>query len=148
MKALTLVAVLLFTAVQMRAQYVTIPDTAFVNWLQSLYSGALADCMVGDQLDTTCPALVSENALSVSNFGISDLTGVQYFDNLSGLSCAFNNLTFLPPLPGTLTHLSCEYNQLASLPALPNGLTNLSCYSNNLTALPPLPGALKQLWCT
>ena len=39
-----------------KAQYVTIPDTAFVSWLQN---NGFGGCMSGNQLDTTCGSVVN-----------------------------------------------------------------------------------------
>jgi uncharacterized repeat protein (TIGR01451 family) len=127
-----------------KAQYVTIPDANFRNFLQANYPS----CMSGGMLDTTCTAVVNATTqVDISNQGITDLTGIQYFKNLKYLYCYSNQLTSLPVLPASLTTLTCYLNQLASLPALPASLTDLECSNNQLTSLPILPASLTTLDC-
>jgi len=148
MKKITLLLVLnlsfiIYNSQQAKAQYVTIPDANFVNWLTQNYPS----CINGSQMDTTCSSIVNETSLTVNSLGIVNLSGVQYFDNLFGLDCAYNQLTSLPALPNSLTHLYCYNNQLTSLPTLPNSITHLYCYNNPLTSLPTLPSSLTELSC-
>jgi uncharacterized repeat protein (TIGR01451 family) len=126
-----------------RAQYVTIPDANFRNYLQTNYPS----CMSGGMLDTTCTAVVNEITLNVNSKGITNLTGLQYFKNLIYLACASNQLGSLPILPASLTFLDCSYNQLTSLPALPSSLTQSYFQYNQLTSLPALPVSLTYLNC-
>jgi uncharacterized repeat protein (TIGR01451 family) len=152
-----------------KAQYVTIPDVNFKNWLTTTYPA----CMIGNQMDTTCAAIVNETSLIVTYTStsypyITDFTGIQYFDNLQTLNCYGNNslgslpplpntllnldvngceLTSLPPLPSGLLNLSCRQNQISVLPVLPNSLLRLDCSMNFITVLPQLPGSLKSLSC-
>lgn len=125
-----------------RAQYVTIPDTNFVHYLQTYFPS----CMSGNQLDTTCPAVLSANNLNLNNAQLTNATGIQYFKNVTDLDVSNNALVTLPALPPTLTDFHCGQNQLTSLPALPDGIQFFNCASNNLTSLPaPLPSALLQI---
>ena len=161
----SLFLVCLFAISNVRAQYVTIPDPNFVSWLQANgYSG----CMTGALLDTTCPTVISATRIKCNGEGISNLYGIQYFDNLDTLECYNNLLTSLPSLPASLTRLSCNDNQLTSLPSLPTSLiflsnldnfltslpslpaslTTLRVDNNNVSTLPPLPNGLSQLWCS
>jgi uncharacterized repeat protein (TIGR01451 family) len=98
-------------------------------------------------MDTTCAGIVNATTLNVTNSNLSNLFGVQYFDNLSMLYCIGNQLTIIPALPNSLTLLDCWSNQLTSLPILPNSLTDLSCSENQITSLPILPNALIKLNC-
>jgi uncharacterized repeat protein (TIGR01451 family) len=138
---LLLVFVLKFAPV--KAQWVTIPDPNFVTKLTQLFP----TCMNGNQMDTTCAGIVNATTLNVTNSNLSNLFGVQYFDNLSMLYCIGNQLTIIPALPNSLTLLDCWSNQLTSLPILPNSLTDLSCSENQITSLPILPNALIKLNC-
>src|SRR5580704_10770746 len=65
----------LFFANMLKAQYVTIPDTAFVSWLNN---NGFAGCMSGNQLDTTCNAVLSDTMMLCYDVPIQDLTGIQY----------------------------------------------------------------------
>lgn len=126
-----------------KAQYVTIPDTNFVNWLNT---HGYAGCMVGDQMDTTCNKVVNDTIINCINKNINDLTGISYFDNLKYLDCYANQLTNLPNLPYSLKKLDCSSNNLSYLPNLPSSLIELLCGSNKLDSLPPLPN-LEYLQC-
>ncbi len=143
MKTLYTLALVLTFTLSTKAQWVTIPDAAFATKLQQLYPS----CMNGNQMDTTCSDIVNATVLDVSWLGISNLYGVQFFDNLNQLNCNTNPLTNLPSLPSSLTDLNCGDNQLSSLPSLPSSLTTLNCAFNPLTNLPSLPSSLTDLDC-
>jgi len=126
-----------------KAQWVTIPDSDFVAYLSTFYPM----CMNGNQMDTTCSAILYQNAINVEQYNIYDLTGIQYFKNLTDLYCADNSLTTLSNLPQTLEVLFCPYNQLISLSDLPSSLVFLDCGNNQLTSFPNLPNNLSVLNC-
>ena len=126
-----------------KAQYITIPDTNFLAFLQTEVPG----CLNGNQLDLSCPAVVNMTVLQCTNSNIADLTGLEAFVNLTELLCAGNELTSLPNLPASLTILDCTDNQIASLPTLPAALIVLNCMNNSLTSLPSLPASLETLAC-
>ncbi len=126
------------------AQWVNIPDANFVSWLNA---NGYASCMNGNLMDTTCSTIINEDTLYYISNNIYDLTGIQYFDNLTYLGCSQNNLTSLPPLPSTLIYLQCLMNQLTTLPTLPPSLFQLDCRWNQLTNLPALPNTLWSLNC-
>jgi Leucine-rich repeat (LRR) protein len=146
-----------------KGQYVAIPDSNFKAYLELVYPA----CMSGGMLDTTCTEVLSTNGMNISSRNIVDLTGIQYFDNITELYCRFNQitslpkiptslkilycgdnqLTVLPDLPSTLESLYCENNLLTSLPSLPTSLTILNCMGNKLTSLPTLPSSLQMLFC-
>src|ERR1019366_2552251 len=129
---------------RLSAQYVTIPDTAFVSWLQS---NGFAGCMNGNQLDTTCFAVLNATTMNCYAVPIRDLTGVQYFKNLNSLDCSNDSLYSIPDFPSPLTFINCQYNNLQNLPALPPNLNAFNCQYNQLTSLPTLPANLTYLDC-
>jgi len=99
-KLLLIISVVCF--LQTKAQYVTILDTHFAAYLDSLVPAA----MNGNQMDTTSPALTTITTLSIMSRSINDITGVQYFKSLRYLYCGnnydttnLNAITFLPPYP-------------------------------------------------
>ncbi len=145
MKKFLLFAFILFCLqfLPAKAQWVTIPDANFATKLQQLYP----TCMNGNQMDTTCSDIVNATSLMVGYLNITNLSGVEYFDNLTNLSCYNNQLTSLPSLPHNLIDLWCYDNQLSNLPNLPVSITNIQCYNNQLTSLPNLPPNLTQLTC-
>ncbi len=120
---------------KLQAQFVTIPDNTFANWLRT---NGYSSCLVGNQLDTTCPAVINTTTISCWGVGIDSLEGIQYFDNLDTLICGGNSLTALPRLPRGLTHLECGANYITALDDLPLGLVRLDFTSNRLTSWPQL----------
>jgi uncharacterized repeat protein (TIGR01451 family) len=121
-----------------------------------------------NQLDTTCPAILSVKQLTFFNNGYNNFIGLQYFDSLltltcnglgldtlpplppllTTLNCASNNLRFLSPLPIYLQTLYCADNDLEALPVLPSNLKSLIIYKNNLPQIPALPSGLTTLGCS
>ncbi len=144
MKKILLLSFFIFSFSFTKAQWVTIPDANFVAWLSQEYPS----CMNGNLMDTTCSWIVNDTYVDVTSLNISNLSGIQFFDNLQHLDCSINDLSSLPSLPNTLTFLSCYDNNLNSLPVLPNSLTEFDCIGNNLTALPDLPNNLTLLFCS
>ena len=135
---------LLFTSIKSAAQFVTIPDVHFVSWLNA---NGFSGCMNGNQMDTTCNAIVNATSLNCYSASISNLSGISHFDHLDTLICQGNQLTSLPALPNTITYLDCQGNQLSSLPTLPPAIKSIFCASNLLTTLPALPSTLTLLLC-
>ena len=65
------------------------PDAAFENWCESVGYG---DGVLGnDTISTSIAATITD--LPIDNVGISDLTGIEAFVNLTSLNCANNNLS-------------------------------------------------------
>jgi uncharacterized repeat protein (TIGR01451 family) len=144
-KIALLISVLAFLQVaRSHAQFVTIPDGNFVTWLQN---NGYAGCISGSQLDTSCAAVNNAINLSCTYAGIADLTGIQYFSNLSQLTCSHNDIINIPAFPPSLATLDCSNNLLTSLPLLPAGLTSLTCKNNTLTSLPSLSAGLTYIDC-
>jgi uncharacterized repeat protein (TIGR01451 family) len=137
-KYILLLFIFCLQLVPAKAQWVTIPDANFAAKLQQLYPS----CMNGNQMDTTCALIVNATTLNVNNSNISDLTGVEYFMNLTTLRCDSNSLSALPSLPNALVYLTCSYNQLLTLPPLPGSLLDFNCSFNQLIDLPALPSLM------
>lgn len=119
----------------LHAQTINIPDPAFKNRLLAL------------GVDTNVNADIEQNeALAVTTLdlvglGISDLTGIEAFTNLTDLNCRFNNLTSvnLSNLVN-LTVLNVNTNSLTALDVSAlTSLTDLDCGHNQLTSLNVLP---------
>ncbi|PCJ66815.1 MAG: hypothetical protein COA58_04985 [Bacteroidetes bacterium] len=144
MKTIFFFTLLSLTAFISNAQYVTIPDSTFVLFLQSAFPNA----MTGNQMDTTDSLITHVTELYCGNISLTNLYGIQFFDSLQELNCSYNLLTQLPTLPRNLVTLRCNSNQLTSLPALPDSLTSLSCENNELTSIPALPSSLNGLYCS
>src|SRR4051812_10385958 len=79
--------------------YVLIPDSNFVTWLQWQVPAAMS----GNSLNITHPLVTTTTqTITINNFNISDLFGIQYFSSLTDLYCYSNLLTSLPSLPNSL----------------------------------------------
>lgn len=124
--------------------YVTIPDTNFVAYLQANFPS----CMNGNLMDTICAGIQNDTSVDVSGLNIYDLSGIQYFSSLHELSCGNNQLTSLPVLPNSLQTFACSNNNLTNLPALPASLIVLWCSGNQLSSLPTLPPSLTFIDCS
>ncbi len=77
-------------------------------------------------------------SLNIEGKNLTDISGIEYFTQLTSLYCGNNQLTALPVKNLTqLTTLSCFGNQLTALPVENlTQLTSLRCGDNQLTALP------------
>ncbi|MEO5775507.1 MAG: T9SS type A sorting domain-containing protein [Flavobacterium sp.] len=117
--------------------YITNPDVIFIpdaNFKAQLIALGV-DTNVDGEIQIN-EALVP-TSLNVSNSNISDLTGIQYFTNLTQLNCSANNLSVLDLLLLTnLLSLDCSNNNLTTLDVgnLTN-LTSLNVVNNQLTEI-------------
>ena len=127
------------------AQWVSIPDTNFVNYLQ----GAFPSCINGNLLDTNATLLVNPATIFDCRYHqIHDLTGIRYFKTLLNINCENNLLTFLPLLPDSLIGLYARNNDIAYITAFPEKLEYADFYNNNLSSLPPSYNKLETLILT
>ncbi len=115
------------------------PDANFRSYLMSEYpSGTI-----------TTAQLNARTELILENKGISDMTGVQYFTQLTKLSLYYNNLTSFDASPLTkLKYLNLGYNKLTSVIVNNNtALEQLYLQNNQLTVLTVYQkSALRTLW--
>lgn len=83
-------------------------------------------------------AIEAVTSLNIEGKNLTDISGIEYFTQLTSLYCGNNQLTALPVENLTqLTTLYCFGNQLTALPVENlTQLTTLSCSNNQLTALP------------
>ncbi len=82
-----LIFILLSSIFSAYAQFITLPDTNFRNALIAKYPSCFN---VNLDLDTTCTDIVNATYLDVQGVSpyitlISDMDGIQYFDNLDTL---------------------------------------------------------------
>jgi len=137
---ISLLLALIISVNYLNAQYVTIPDSNFVSFLNNNYP----NCMNGNQMDTTCINLNSDTLVQISNKNISDLEGIQYFDNLIHLYANYNNIEAVGDLPLGLRTLSLSVNPIRSVGALPSGLEELHFSYCTIPSI-NLPPSLKKL---
>jgi hypothetical protein len=101
-----------------KAQTVTIPDAAFVTWLQAHYP----TCMSGSLMDISCAALTVDTTLNLTGVSIANLDGIQYFTHLLTLKCGNSSLVTITSLPASLLRFNCTNSHIHTLPYLPNGI--------------------------
>jgi Leucine-rich repeat (LRR) protein len=126
---------------------VSIPDAAFKSALVSDYS-------INTNYDSEIQCSEAEaftGTMNVSNYGISDLSGIEAFTNLTILYCSYNSLTNLDITSNTaLEYLDCSNNWLTSLNV--SGVTNIgniNCAYNQLSSLDVHSNTnLNQLYCS
>jgi Leucine-rich repeat (LRR) protein len=143
---LLLTAFVLLAAVAGRADELineeTFPDAIFRNWVLSQWFGKDGVLTHDEVLNIT--------QINLTNKGIADLKGIEYFEALEDLYCPGNNLTSLNVSENTaLIQLSCGNNQLTSLNVSKNtALEYLQCGNNQLNYLNvSMNTALKELDC-
>lgn len=94
--------------------------------------------------EPTPTQMLGLTSLGASQYGITDLTGLEYAVNLTGLYLFDNNISDITPLAG-LTNLTGLYlydNRITDITPLA-GLTNLTglyIYNNNISDITPLAG--------
>lgn len=145
MKKFTLLMAILISVFNSKAQNVNILDPNFKSFLLNNSSINTNS----DTLITLAEAQAYTGSINCSSMGISDLTGIEAFVNITELLCNSNNLTSLDLTNNiSLTYLQCYSNQLTVLNINNLPLTNLNCYDNRLTSLDvSTNNALLQLTC-
>jgi uncharacterized repeat protein (TIGR01451 family) len=165
-KVLTILITLVIATTEIKAQYVTIPDANFRAYLISIYPSCFN---ASQQMDTTCNLILSTENFDMDSpdyggpasfLNIPNLEGIQYFKNLSLLSCRGQQITSIPDLEN-LSKLVSFYvsgNLLTELPALPDTLSGretpfimggwILCDHNLLTSLGPNRFLCKELNCS
>ena len=129
------IVTLFFMLVSMliNAQIVNIPDANFKNYL-------LGHPNINTNSDTEIQTSEAENytgLINVSNQGISDLTGIEAFVNITSLYCHNNNLSNLDLSANiALVYLYCYNNILTTLDVSNSTpLIEVQCYNNRFTDL-------------
>ena len=115
------------------AQNVNIPDANFKAYL-------VGNTSINTNMDSEIQ--VSEAAaftgqIGCSNLGITNLTGIEAFTNLTALQCIQNNLGGIDISQNVaLTTLNCMLTNLSALDVSHNtALVNLLCNDNNISSL-------------
>lgn len=138
-KLLILAISSIFISTIARAQYVTIPNGGFANYLQYTYPGSMS----GNMLDTTFVSITQATILNIPlSYNVSNLDGIQYFDNLEILTVNYHPLTSIPYLPQDLIELNAAFCDLTNITNFPASLEKIEISANNLSSLPALPSGL------
>ena len=132
-----------------KAQWVSIPDSNFVLWLNT---SGYSQCMNGNQLDTTCGAVLATYTMYMSSANLTDLTGLEAFVNADYIDISNNSLIAINSFPASLRTLIFNNNHLDSAGSaldfiFPDSLKHLEIEANSniLGYLPPLPNGLEFL---
>lgn len=119
-------------------QTISIPDTNFRNFLKKTYPAVI---------DANGKLIVAEASkiltkVDGSNRKITNIEGIQYFVNASGISFSNNALVTVPDISNLagLQSINFNYNKLVALPNLStfSHLKSIVAHDNNLTVLPDL----------
>jgi len=150
MKKITQVTLLLlfllgFGTAKVTAQYVSIPNTTFKNWV-------LAHVPHPTNANNITPAEAAAytGSITIGGANLTDLTGIQAFTHITLLNVSANALTTLNVSGCTaLNTLSCTFNSLTSLTVTGcPALTAIYCSDNALTSLNVSSNAMLQyLYC-
>ena len=103
----------------------TFPDANFRRWLH--------DMSYGRDYRLTEEEIAGVESITMKNYGIKDLKGIEYFTALKSLNCSKNKIIELDlsGCPGLET-VNCASNYLASLNVSKNALlTSLDCSRNS-----------------
>ncbi|SHK09866.1 T9SS type A sorting domain-containing protein [Epilithonimonas mollis] len=116
-----------------KAQIVNIPD---VNFKAYLLSNPEINTDYDSQIQVS-EAAAFTGTIDVYNLGINDMTGIEFFVNLTTLKCGWNNISNLDVSKNSkLKALYCFLNQLTTLDVSKNlQLSILWCAGNKLTNL-------------
>ena len=104
----------------------TFPDDAFRSFCQNKWGNTL-----------TATEVNAVQKMDISNLGIVDITGLNYFVHLTELFCNGNSIRILDLSANTaLQYVECNDNLLHSIDVSANpNLHYLSCMNNNLTTI-------------
>ena len=130
-------------------EYISIDETNFPDENFRSYISSQLDFVDKDG-KLTLSECARVTILNVTQKGISDLTGIEHFKELTALYCDYNSLEKLDLSQNTkLTKLYCTYNQIKSLDVSGNTvLTEIYCHNNQLTSLDVSGNtALTKLYC-
>jgi uncharacterized repeat protein (TIGR01451 family) len=143
-KLILLFLVLVLKFPPAKAQWVTIPDANFVTRLQQLFPS----CMNGNQMDTTCSGILNATRLIIQGSNISNLQGIEYFDNLNFLNFMSNQVSVFPELPPSIDTLFMSGNNILYIPSYPNSIKYFACGGPSLVSLSEFPSSLRHLGCS
>lgn len=139
-KSLLLTATISFIIfLNVKAQFVNIPDTVFRNFLRQNYPASIN---AQGQLDTTSSVVLSTLSFSINIYSgpdrVHDLTGLQYFKNLTYLDISLNCCLEVVPVIPSLKTIVALYTPV-KLSWLPNGLKvlNMNPSDNSYQNLTP-----------
>lgn len=141
-----------FENLQLRTENINIYSNDPIDIPDANFKKALVDNTAinidGDSEITEQEASSFNDEINVNSLNISDLTGIEHFENITKLQCSGNQLTNLDVSNNKeLTSLNCASNQLINLDLENNTkLTDLNCFYNDLSSL-KLSSNIIDLYC-
>ena len=98
----------------------------------------------------TTSAMNAYTYMNISDKNISNLKGLDQYENLKDLKCYNNNLTSLTWVPSSLQTLDCYNNKITSFDYLQycTSLKYLNCSNNQISSLNNLPTNIESLYCS
>ncbi len=98
----------------------------------------------------TTSAMNAYTYMNISDKNISNLKGLDQYENLKDLMCYNNNLTSLTWVPSSLQTLDCSNNKITSFDYLQycTSLKYLNCSNNQISSLNNLPTNIESLYCS
>jgi internalin A len=142
-KILAILLLTTVTCVKTQAQYYSIPDTNFRNYLISLNSNLFN----ADKKLNIAEAKNFNTYISCQGLNIRSLSGLEYFHKVYLINCSDNPLQELPSLDslGELMHLYTENCSISKFPDLSrlSKLQNFTIKNNRITLIPELKGLEK-----
>ncbi len=82
------------------------------------------------------------NILELNNLGITNIDGLQYFEQLAELSICDNQISNLTYLPKNINRVNCSRNKIERIDSLPNKITDFFCSNNEISFIGNLPNSL------
>jgi hypothetical protein len=114
---------------------------AFVNIPDGVFKTALTtNSVINPNLDgeiTFGEAANYTGSIAVNFLGVSDLTGIEAFVNLTDLNCSNNSLSTLDLTSNSkLQSVDCSFNNLTTFSTpLTNVFTDLNCSNNQISSI-------------
>ncbi len=160
MKTLLITILLVLFSGFVYSQQTYVPDDNFENYLETHDANgntvsvgdanSLGNGIANDDYVLTS-RISTVHQLHIQGLNITDLTGIEDFQNLYTLDCNDNDLTTLNISQNThLIKLDCSFNQLTDLDVTQNVfLQSFSCSNNQLTSLDVSQNPdLMRFWCS
>ena len=108
----TLLLIFVLSWQALLAQYISLTDANWISFMQATYPA----CMSGSNMDTACVKNLGATTLTLSNKSLTNISGIQYFRNLTSLNVSQNQLTSVSKwreLPSTMPIcFSVQHNRL------------------------------------
>ena len=132
MKKLFIISCVIFLSLNVSAQFVTLQDTAFRDWIDVNIPGAI----VNGLLDTQHPGVVNRTAINIQGgYDFYNLSGLEFFTNLKYLTCTHVSLDVYPFMPWFVEGLDFSNNNLTGTFYIRSSFIYVNISNNDFTAV-------------